>query len=267
MSESLLARWRSRFWGAHETVSHGEWSRLCQGSSLIARYASVGRSRLRELCDAFLRRKQFEGARGLEVDDEIRLLIAAQACIPILGLSLEWLDGWRSIIVYPGDFVVRRTTVDEAGVVSESDDPLSGEAWNRGPVIVSLEGVREDARGEYWGNLVIHEIAHKLDMCNGVANGMPPLHRDMDRNRWTEVWSAAYDTLAEEYERGWDPWVGEGALEDPAEFFATMSEAFFTCPSDLQDAHGEVYAELSRFYRQHPAVRASPARSDSSLWI
>ena len=254
MSGSLLARWRRRIRGTRETVSRDEWNRLCEGSPLIARYASVGGARLRDLCEAFLERKRFEGAHGLEVDDETRLLIAAQACIPILGLSLEWLDDWRSIIVYPGDFIVHRTTVDEAGVVSESDDPLSGEAWGRGPVILSLEGVREDARGERWGNLVIHEIAHKLDMCNGIANGMPPLHRDMDRARWTEVWSAAFDELADELDRGFEPWPGGYAVEDPAEFFSAMSEAFFTCPQDLEHLHADLYGELRRFYRQDPGA-------------
>lgn len=254
MTGSLLARWRRHIGGARETIGSDEWQRLCRSSPLIDRYASLERTRLRELAGAFLERKRFEGAHGLEVDDETRLLIAAQACIPILGLSLDWLDDWRSVVVYPGDFIVHRTTVDEAGVVSESDDPLSGEAWGRGPVILSLEGVREDARAERWGNLVIHEIAHKLDMCNGVANGMPPLHRDMDRARWTETWSTVFDELVGAYERGVGPWTGEYALEDPAEFFSAMSEAFFTCPMKLQRTHADLYEQLRLFYRQDPAA-------------
>ena len=121
-------------------------------------------------------------------------------------------------------------------------------------VILSLTRVHEDASAEHWGNLVIHEIAHKLDMQNGVANGMPPLHRDMSRARWTEVWSTTFSQLGEELDRGFEPWLGEYALEDPAEFFSAMSEAFFTCPKDLERSHADLYSELRRFYRQDPAA-------------
>jgi len=252
MIEKLLARWRWR--GRHRAVGGDQWNRLRRHSPLVDRYASTHDATYRALTGSFLARKRFEGARGLELDDDLRLLIAAQACIPILGLSLDWFDDWRSIIVYPEDFVVHRATVDEAGVVNESDDPLSGEAWGRGPVILSLARVHEDASAEHWGNLVIHEIAHKLDMQNGVANGMPPLHGDMDRGRWTRVWSTAYDALYEVLDRGYEPWTGEYALEDPAEFFSTMSEAFFTCPRNLRRHHADLYAELGRFYRQDPGA-------------
>ncbi len=252
MTESVIERLRRKFGRAHDSIGSDQWRRICTDIPLIGRYPPSDRARLRELTEAFLERKRFEGALGLELDEEIRLLISAQACIPILGLSLDWLDDWRSVVVYPGDFVAHRVIVDEAGVVHECDDPLSGEAWGRGPVILSLEGVREDAQGGQWGNLVIHEIAHKLDMRNGVANGMPPLHRDMSRARWTEIWSSAYAELVETFEGGGEPWIDEHAVEDPAEFFASMSEAFFTCPRDLQHEHADVYAQLRQFYRQDP---------------
>ena len=245
-------QWLKRLRAGGEPVDHDAWDHLCKLSPLVAELSPDRCERLRVLTGAFLGEKRFEGAHGLEVDDETRLLIAAHACIPLLGLALDWIDDWQTVILYPGDFVAHREIVDEDGVVHESDDALSGEAWNVGPVILSLERAREDARGIHVGNVVIHEIAHKLDMRNGVANGMPPLHIDMSRERWTESWSAAYAELEELFDRGGEPWVDEQALENPGEFFAIMTEMFFTCPGELRRRHGDVYAELRLFYRQDP---------------
>lgn len=241
---------------ASEPVDADAWGELRRLSPLIAAYPPSAQPRLRDLCGAFLGSKTFEGAHGLDVDHETRLLIAAQACVPVLGLSLDWLDDWQTVIVYPGDFIAHREFVDEAGVVHESDDPLSGEAWGGGPLVLSLERVREDAEGLYWGNVVVHEIAHKLDLRNGVANGMPPLHGNMSRKRWTEIWTAAFEALDAEFEQGVESWVDEQALEDAGEFFAIMSEAFFTCPVELRRRHADLYSQLEQFYRQDPLTFA-----------
>lgn len=245
-------RWLRRLRTGREPVDTDAWYRLCALSPLIGGYPPDARERLRALSGAFLRDKGFEGAHGLEVDDETRLLIAAHACVPVLGLTLDWLHDWQTVILYPGDFIAHRVIVDESGVVHESDDPLSGEAWRDGPVILSLERVREDARSTEHGNVVVHEIAHKLDLQNGAANGMPPLHGDMDRKRWTETWSEAYAELEDGFERGIEPWVDEQALEDAGEFFAILTELFFTRPGDLRQRHGGVYSQLRQFYRQDP---------------
>lgn len=249
-------RWWRRTGTAGEAVDAEAWSDLRRASPVLRAYSALTGARLRELSGAFLAGKTFVGAQGLGIDDEIRLLIAAQACIPILGLSLDWLDDWRTVIVYPGDFVAHRIEVDEAGVVHESDDALSGEAWGRGPLVLSLERTREDALGMYWGNVVVHEIAHKLDLRNGAANGMPPLHPGMSRAAWTGTWSAAFAELAEQAEAGVPPWPDAQALEDPGEFFAIMSEAFFTCSRALRHRYPQVYSQLRTFYRQDPPAPA-----------
>lgn len=252
-------QWWKRRRSGNVSIDTNMWQNLCRLSPLVGGLTPSVQRRLRELSTAFLGRKTFEGVLGLEIDDPTRVLIAAQACIPILGLTLDWFDDWRTIIVYPGDFVAHREFVDEAGVVHESDDPLSGEAWGGGPLVLSLERALEDTRGTHGGNVIVHEIAHKLDMRNGPANGMPPLHRDMSRKRWTETWSAAFEELGEQRERGLEPWVDDQALEDAGEFFAIMTEAFFTDPAELRRRYGNVYSQLQLFYRQDPLALAGAA--------
>jgi len=128
--------------------------------------------KLKDLALLFLAEKQFTAAHGFELTDAMRVSIAAQACLPILELGLDWYRGWTGIVVYPGDFRVRRSEVDEDGVVHEWDDELAGEAMPGGPVVISWDAAAYDSHI----NVVIHEFAHKLDMLDGVADGMPPLH-------------------------------------------------------------------------------------------
>ena len=139
-------------------------------------------AKLRELSLLFLAEKQFVGARELEVSDAMRVSIAAQACLPVLELGLDWYAGFTGIVVYPGDFRVRRSEIDEHGVVHEWDDELAGEAMPGGPVVLSWDAAANDPQM----NVVIHEFAHKLDMLSGAADGVPPLHVGMSRAAWLE---------------------------------------------------------------------------------
>ncbi len=142
-------------------------------------------SHLFDLATLFLDDKSIVGAQGFEITDAVRQSIALQACLPILNLSLEWYAGWSSIIIYPGSYKSDSTTVDEFGIVHEGSQHRSGEAWQRGPVILSWKDAQHS--GERDGhNVVIHEFVHKLDMMNGRANGFPPMQPDMDPTRWTE---------------------------------------------------------------------------------
>jgi len=200
----------------------------------------------------------------------MRVEIAAQACILVLELGIEWYDGWTDVIVYPSQFMPEREEMDEAGVVHLTRDPMAGEAWLGGPVILSYEDVAlaGDKHARVAGyNVVIHEFAHKLDMRNGDANGFPPLHRGMDFKAWKGAFSAAYDDFRARVERAdrmperraqaaydalaMDPY----ASESPAEFFAVGSEAFFETPERLAPAYPAVYEQLALFYRQDPLAR------------
>ena len=204
---------------------------------------------LKRLVLLFLAEKEFTGIHGLDVSDAMRVAIAAQACLPILELGLDWYSGWRGIVLYPGDFGVRRTQVDEDGVVHEWDDKLAGEAMPGGPVVLSWDAAAHDPAI----NVVIHEFAHKLDMLNGAADGMPPLHPGMDARAWRKAFAQAYEGFCDAVERGKDTWLDPYAAEHPSEFFAVVSEAFFREAAEVRRRYPDVYDQLKLFYRQDPA--------------
>jgi Mlc titration factor MtfA (ptsG expression regulator) len=214
------------------------WTRATAGLSFLPKT-----EKLRELVLLFLAEKEFTGAHGLELTDEMRVSIAAQACLPILELGLDWYRGWRGIVVYPGDFRVRRTEVDEDGVVHEWDDELAGEAMPGGPVVLSWDALARDPEI----NVVIHEFAHKLDMLNGSADGVPPLHVGMQRATWVQVFQKAYEGFCDALERGRDTWLDPYAAEHVSEFFAVMSEAFFREPRETRRRYPDVYEQLKLF--------------------
>lgn len=225
--------------------------------SIAAKLAFLPDSqKLRDLVILFLAEKEFSGAHGIEVSDAMRLSIAAQACLPILELGLDWYQGWRGIVVHPGDFRVRRAETDEAGVVHEWDDELAGEAMPGGPVVLSWDALAHDPAM----NVVIHEFTHKLDMLNGAVDGLPPLHTDMDRSAWAAAFQEAYEGFCDALERGRDTWLDPYAAEHPSEFFAVISEAFFTDAFETRRRYPQVYEQLKRFYRQDPAQRECYAR-------
>lgn len=225
------------------------------------------RGRLRALSEAFLAEKEFSSAGGLELDDAMCVAIAVQACLPILELGLGQYRDWVGIIVYPDEFVIPRRIEDEDGLVHEYDEVAAGEAWDGGPVLISWVDTQMAGAGY---NVVIHEFAHKLDMRSGVADGVPSLPPGVTREQWEETMFAAYDDFCaavddaeERAEAGdeaaldelpFDPY----AAENPAEFFAVMSEAFFETPEVLRDAYPDFYDLLRRYYRQDPAARLSP---------
>ena len=206
--------------------------------------------KLKELTLLFLAEKRFTAVRGLELSDAMRVSIAAQACLPILELGLDWYRGWHGIVVYPGDFRVRRTEVDEDGVVHEWDDELAGEAMPGGPVVLSWDALSRDPEI----NVVIHEFAHKLDMLNGTADGVPPLHAGMDRKAWLAAFQQAYEGFCDAVERGKETWLDPYAAEHLSEFFAVMSEAFFREAREAKRHYPDVYDQLRLFYRQDPAA-------------
>ena len=160
----------------------------------------------------------------------MRVRIAALACLPILGLGIDSYDNFASVVVYPDEFLVRdREVVDEDGVVHTGDDVLSGEAWEQGPVLLAWSEIEQSGKGEGF-NVVAHEMSHKLDMLNGEADGVPPLHAGMRLAEWTAAFDDAYDDLLDQLERDEEPWLDPYAAEDPAEFFAVCSEMFFDVP-------------------------------------
>ncbi len=216
---------------------------------------------LRTLAEDFLAEKEFSAVGGLELSDEICVAIAAQGCLPILKLGLKAYRDWVGIIVYPDEFVVRRRFEDETGIVHEYDDVLSGEAWEGGPLIVSWHDVKMAGDGY---NVVIHEFAHKLDMLNGDADGMPALHSDLDASEWETIFFAAYDDFCARVDSGEETLIDPYASETPGEFFAVLSESFFEIPDVVAGEYTDLYDLLRRYYRQDPLARLTKAASASS---
>lgn len=237
-------------------------------------------ARLRELAGRLLSDKEMSAAGDLELTADMQVNIAVQACLPILNLGLEWYRGWSSIIVYPGEFLVPRSLADEDGVVHEYVEPITGEAWEGGPLLLSWEDAQRsttDAGSAY--SVVIHEFVHKIDLLDGSADGCPPfsreLHPDLDARRWNdsledtfERFLSELDLIESELPEGVDPDSEEAdpyyahlpfdpyAAHDEAEFFAVTSEAFFVDPESLQRAFPDWYALLAAFFRQDPVARA-----------
>jgi Mlc titration factor MtfA (ptsG expression regulator) len=238
-----------------DPVDDDAWQDVVDGVPLLGRLTLPERARTRSLAADFLARKSIEGAGALVVTPGMALSIAAQASIPLIGLDLDWYRGWLSVVVYPADFVAPHEYIDEAGVVHEGSRALAGESWDRGPIVLSWETVQHTASGAEWGNVVIHECAHKLDLLDGAANGKPPLGGSAERERWARVMSEAFERVRDEA-RFLDP---DDALaqasEDPGEFFAVVSEWFHVEPRPLREELPEVYAELAAFYRRDPLSR------------
>ena len=233
------------------------WQRTIARATALESLNKQEIKRLRELTVLFLDDKTITSAGGLVLDRPMQLHIAAHACLLILHLDLDYYSGWHEIIVYPKAFVTGRESVDEYGVVHSGRQGLGGEAWGRGPLILSWSDAQPGARIHGQGsNVILHEFAHKLDMLNGAnANGMPPLHASMERQQWTDVLSKAYGKLGRQLERSQQPWIDPYAATNPAEFFAVTTEHFFERPLWLRDEEPALYEQLKLFYRQDPGQR------------
>ncbi|HEX2529858.1 MAG TPA: M90 family metallopeptidase, partial [Burkholderiaceae bacterium] len=242
------------------------WQSCATSLPFLKRLTPDELARLKALCETFLQRKSIIGAAGLEVSNEIAVLIAMQASLLVLNLTLDLYDDMPGVIVYPSEFIVPHSEMDEAGVVHEWREPLAGEAITAGgAVVLSWEDIeRADTFGIGY-NVVIHEFAHKIDMERGAANGCPPFlpafHRSIDARHWQRAFSAAYQDFTRKAD-AWDRcaprdanWCGDlpldpYAADNPGEFFAVASEAFFLTPKPLAAAYPQIYRLLADYYRQ-----------------
>lgn len=239
-------------------ISDVDWAHVQRDFAVVASLPESAQARLRVMAARFLHTKSIEPVQGLVLDHCDRAAIAALACVPVLDLDLSAYDGWQSVVVYPGGFLARGEEVDAAGVVHEFEEARIGEAWLAGPVILSFEDVtRSGALDGH--NVIIHEMAHKLDMLDGDANGHPPLHPGMDNERWYQVFSAAFEHANARLEAGCEPAIDAYAVESPTEFFAVTSEYFFELPRVLEDAYPELYGLLEAYYRPHRTRRMGAA--------
>jgi Mlc titration factor MtfA (ptsG expression regulator) len=246
-----INNWRTRRIVARHPIAEPLWQQALQRCAPARRLGASDQAALRVLATLFLQRKSVEPVKDLTLDNADLVLLATHACVPILKLGIDWYDGWGSVIVYPDAFIPRRPQIDAAGVVHQGDTMLAGEAWGRGPVILSWSEVLHGGKRP-GHNVIIHEMAHKLDMLNGSANGFPPLHRRMDGRQWSTVFSTAWDHLKTQWQNGVGLPIDPYAMENPGEFFAVASEQFFEAPASLREHLPDVYRQLEQFYRQQP---------------
>ncbi len=246
----LVRDWRRRRVLARQRIDPELWDSVVSRLPFLRGLDPPELDRLRSLSLLFLAEKEMHGAGGMELSDEVRLSIAVQACLPVLNLGLDVYDGWVGIVVYPGEFRVKKEEADEAGVVHEIEDELSGEAWPGGPVILSWQDVKMTGAGY---NVVIHEFAHKIHMLHEEDEGYPRPFPGMDAAKWRDVLERSYEKLCRDVDAGAATLVDPYAAEHPAEFFAVMSEAFFTDSAVFARDWPELYRQFAAFYRQDTA--------------
>lgn len=198
--------------------------------------------------------KNWEGCNGLHLDDQAKVAIAAQVGLMTLGLGEEYFDNVMSVLIYPSAYRATSQVASAGGVVLESQSDRLGEAWYRGPVVLSLPDVMEGAQGpNHARNLVIHEFAHQLDMLNGrSADGIPPMETDEQAQNWLHHFQRAYRQQVHDCQTGHRSLVDCYGATNEAEFFAVLSEAFFQTPQQLAAADHELFEVMRSYYQQDP---------------
>ena len=232
-----MLRWLQKLFASPRAIPDALWQLTLAHYPFLANRHIVDQGRLRSLTTQFLAQKQFSGAHGLVVTDEMAVAIAAQACLPVLNHGLKFYNDFKGIVVHPGAMVARRSIVDAAGVHHFYKEALAGEAMEGGPVTLSWQDVAASSEHVARGyNLVIHEFVHKLDMRDGAANGCPILPTRAAKMQWQATMQAAYLLFTEKVAMAERfgvqlPWLDAYGATSPAEFFAVTSEAYFVNPN------------------------------------
>ena len=230
------------------------WRELLRRRVPLARELPAAQQlRLKKHIQVLLAEVPFVGCAGLEVDDEMRITIAAQAAFLLLGRGGSF-GNLREVLVYPGHFVVPRSEAGAGGVVHEGRDVLAGQSWQRGQVIVAWDAVRDGAAEPHDGaNVVMHEFAHQLDQDSGAANGAPYVGRGALQQAWARVMNQEFEALQDRLANAQPGLIDPYAATSPAEFFAVATEHFFEQPAALATERPALYEQLRRCYRLDPA--------------
>lgn len=250
-------RWRDRRTLANRPIPDAMWQATLARYPFLAALPTDEARRLREMATLFLARKEFTGAGGLEVTDDMAVNIAAQACLPVLELGLHWYDSFVTIVLHPDEVVAAREVTDASGVVHEYEETLVGEAMGDGPMMLSWRGVTDAAQtdGPVY-NVVIHEFAHVMELRSGEASGTPPLPDAASREHWRRVIEASHLRLTRRLDAGIETVLDPYGAESVSEFFAVACEGFFVAGAALRDDDPYLYELLKNFFRQDPASRA-----------
>ena len=241
---------------AIEAPFPGEWRALLETDMAHWQWLDADeRDDLECLIKGFLFDKRFEWVDGLDESDEIRVLVAASACLLILGLEQAYYRDVASVIMYPTQTTQRghRGAPEAAGLATDAIVPILGEAMLHGPIVIAWDSARRSAAHPNTGhNVVYHEFAHKIDMADGWIDGTPPMAK-AQRERWEEVCRREYEALRDGTDD--EPFLRAYGAVNPAEFFAVATEFFFDRPIDMETHGPDLYEVLREFYRQDPAKR------------
>ena len=230
-----------------------EWKRVIDDIPVLAHLASTDRDELEDITKVLLHEKHFEGAGGLTLDQEMKVTIAAQAALLLLHRHTDYFPRLVSIIVYPSQYIAPNVYRDPTGVVTEGPQVRAGESWTRGAVVLAWDEVAAAVAGHRPGhNVVIHEFTHQLDAENGEMDGVPLLSSDR-YPEWARVMADEYARLRAEVDAGGATDIDPYGATNPAEFFAVVTELFFTEPRTLLEAHPDLYAILATYFHQDPA--------------
>ena len=234
-------------------LSESQRNILHERVPLYKRLPDAERQRLEGLVNRFLSEIKFFGADDLEITEEIRVTIAAQACLLIVNKPDRWYKTLETIIVYPGAFKSRISSHD-GHLEWEHDTIRSGESWDRGPVILSWDHAAYGAFIEEDGqNVVYHEFAHQLDQQTGIVDGAPQLDKDHAARDWAIAFRKSYAQLVDDVKADRATFLDPYGATSPAEFFAVATEVFFEKPEALREREPDLYAELSKYYELDPA--------------
>lgn len=220
----------------------------------VRRLPAPLRRQLEQHIQVFIAEKPFIGCDGQVIDDEVRVTIAAQACLLILNRKPDYFPTLSQVLVYPSAFIVERVRAEPSGILQEERNALSGESWTHGQVVLSWEDTLQGAAIDHDGrNVVIHEFAHQLDQQKGYANGAPYLGGRDRYPQWSAVLGHEFALLQQRSMSGEPPLIlSYYGATNPAEFFAVASEVFFEQPAAMAALHPALYDELKKLYRIDP---------------
>jgi Mlc titration factor MtfA (ptsG expression regulator) len=238
-----------------------KWIELIEQNVPYYKYlATDERNELHGHIQVFLHEKDFEGCQGLEITDEIRVTIAAQACLLLLHRETDYFPLMSTILVYPHHYFAFTSRHVPGGLVQEGVQARLGESWKRGPIVLSWDDVLRGAADPDDGhNVIFHEFAHELDSESGAMEGAPSLPDPTMYTAWARVLSNEYNSLLIDIEKNHRHLIDAYGASNPAEFFAVVTEAFFEKPLQLKSHHPELYEQMRSFYQQDPAGRLTPA--------
>jgi len=236
------------------------WFELERTMPLLSRYDKRDKRRIRILASAILAEKHFTGVQGMLLTPFQKATLAVQIAIVVSGLedmdsALIWLDNWHEVVVYPTAFIHLHRSIlplegTPAGIGATDDFVTEGETSYQGAIVINWLLDQPHPLTDHADQVLIHELAHKLDMLDGSANGHPPLHRGMSEKAWFQSFEDAFEQMNQQIHLGFQVPVNAYAATSPAEFFAVASEYFFEAPDVLKEAYPKVFEQLCLFYRQ-----------------